>query len=441
MIGAGEAGGELAGGDAQGEFAGAGVAEAAGAEGDVDAVGGFFDGAVVDDAAFGGDEVHGDGAAAGFGGDGTVDFDEGETVGVLDLEHVLEQPAGEAEHALVDEIHADGFEVGEAGFDGGDVEVIEGAVFKGHGDIGEVVGVRLDAGDGDGAAGEPGAVEFGEGGAAGDERADASRVAEHLVKGNGDEIGVDEGEIQPVGGGEGGGVEEDVPTPGVGALDPGEGVLDGGEVGLGGVGKEVVAAAFGLGEIFIDAGLVSAHAGRQDGQVGDGGAAGKGEFADAVDGVVIVEGEEVTAALAEGVGFAHQFEGAAGIGGEDDDVLGGVGMEEAQDGFAGAIDAPGGGCRGGVGGMRVAENAGAQHLVLGVDLALGVESAAGVVEVDLPGEVKAGVIAGAQVVQGPGGLVGRVMGKEGLIAGRGHGCIKPHLGGKGIREEGIEIRD
>jgi len=56
-------------------------------------------------------------------------------------------------------------------------------------------------------------------------------------------------------------------------------------------GEEVVAAGLGGGERLVKDGVVDAHLRQGEGHVGDGGLFGAGEFADAVDGVVIVECE------------------------------------------------------------------------------------------------------------------------------------------------------
>ena len=45
---------------------------------------------------------------------------------------------------------------------------------------------------------------------------------------------------------------------------------------------------------------------------------------------MVVIGEEVLVSVPEGVGFPHKLQSAAGVGGEDQDVLLGVGLKELQ---------------------------------------------------------------------------------------------------------------
>ncbi len=73
-----------------------------------------------------------------------------------------------------------------------------------------------------------------------------------------------------------------------------------------------------------------------------------GELADAIDGVVVVKGQQVMPA-GEGIGLADQLERAAGVGREDAQVFLGVGVEELEHVFARAFDQFGGGQGGGVG--------------------------------------------------------------------------------------------
>jgi hypothetical protein len=74
-------------------------------------------------------------------------------------------------------------------------------------------------------------------------------------------------------------------------LDPLERVLDAGKVRLRGVGEEVVVLAVDLAQVARQQLLVDAQVGRLAGDVRRFGAAGARELADAVDGVVVVEGE------------------------------------------------------------------------------------------------------------------------------------------------------
>lgn len=71
--------------------------------------------------------------------------------------------AGEAVDASADGLDADLCEVVEADRDGGDAEVVDGAVFKASFAVGEDVVLLLDRCKVDGATGEPGSTEDVEG--------------------------------------------------------------------------------------------------------------------------------------------------------------------------------------------------------------------------------------------------------------------------------------
>ena len=77
---------------------------------------------------------------------------------------------------------------------------------------------------------------------AGDERADARRVAEHLVPGDRDEVGPPAVEVEAVRRHERRRVEQDVPAALVGGVDPGERMADAGVVGLRRVGEQARAS-------------------------------------------------------------------------------------------------------------------------------------------------------------------------------------------------------
>ena len=154
-----------------------------------------------------------------------------------------------------------------------------------------------------------GRSQLGERLAAGEQAADAGRLAEHLVEGERDEVRVPAGQVEPVGRHERGGVEQHVPAVRVRLLDPVERVLDAGEVRLGRVGEEVVVLAADLGQVARQQLLVDAQLGRLARDVGRLGAAGAGELADAVDRVVVVEGEQEAVAR-RGTGRPRRRAGA-----------------------------------------------------------------------------------------------------------------------------------
>ena len=165
--------------------------------------------------------------------------------------------------AVVDRLDADPVEEAQADLDGGQVEVVDGAVLEVRRARGGLVPLALDEGGDDRAAGEPGPLELGQRLAAREQAADAGRPAEHLVEGEGDEVRVPAAEVEPVGRHVGGGVEEHVPAVRVRLLDPVERVLDAGEVRLGRVGEQVVVLAADLGQVARQQRLVDAQVGRR----------------------------------------------------------------------------------------------------------------------------------------------------------------------------------
>ena len=102
---------------------------------------------------------------------------------------------------------------------------------------------------------------------------------------------------------------------------------------------------------------------------------------------------------AERVRLADQLERAARVRGEDRDVLVGRGVEELEHGRAGPLDQLGHRGRGRVGRVRVAEDARPQQLEVLAQLRVGVQAAAGVVEIDVAARVEAGELAAAQLVE------------------------------------------
>ena len=107
----------------------------------------------------------------------------------------------------------------------------------------------------------------------------------------------------------------------------------------------------------------------------------------------------------EGIGLAHQLERAAGVGREDAQVFLGVGVEEFEHVLARVLHQFGGSQGGGVGGVRVAEDMFAEQLLVLADLRFGIQPAAGVIQIDVLGQVEPGILGGAQLVDGFGGRV------------------------------------
>lgn len=242
--------------------------------------------------------------------------------------------------------------------DGRDGEKVDGALLEGGLVRAEGVDIVLDAGILDGAPRKPGALEDGEGLFLSDESADAGGQAEDLVEGNGDKVGADDRKVEFGGGNEGGCIEQDKPCVPVCGADGGEVVLDAGEVGLGGESEEVVRVRI----TFVQVGREgrAAHGGGERDVSGGGGRAACVD-ADAVDGVVVVGEEEEGGARGEREGLRDELDGGRGVGGEDEAVLGRVGVEVAQDCAARGVDLRRGHRGRRVGRVRVAQAVRAQE--------------------------------------------------------------------------------
>src|SRR5713226_4639413 len=146
-------------------------------------------------------------------------------------------------------------------------------------------------------------------------------------------------------------------------------------------------------------GFIHAQLGRRDRQVGVRGAPGTRELADAVDGVVVIEEEQVLPSRLEGIGLAQQLERVGGIGGEDDGVFARIGMKKLEYNGAGSFVQSGRGAGGRTERVRIAKHAAAQQFKVLAELALGVQPASGVVQVDMVQFVQASIFSGPQFVQ------------------------------------------
>ena len=159
----------------------------------------------------------------------------------------------------VDDIDPDPTEEAKTDLDRGQVEEVDGAILEVGRARSGLVPLALDEGGDDRPTREPRTLEAGERVSARDQRADAGRPAEHLVEGEGDEVRLEMGEVEPVGRHVCSGVEKDVPAVLVRLLDPGERMLHTGEVRLGWIGKEVVVLAPHVGQVAGQHPLVDAQ--------------------------------------------------------------------------------------------------------------------------------------------------------------------------------------
>ena len=164
-------------------------------------------------------------------------------------------------------------------------------------------------------------------------------------------------------------------------------------------------------------GLIGAQFRWRHRNVGDGRAFVARELADAVDGVVIIEGQQVVVAGTEGIRLADQLERAGRVRREDDHVLVGGGVEVAQDVLARLLDTLGHRHRGQVLRVRVAKDAAGEHGDVLAHLRLGVDAPAGIIQVDLPLLIEPRVLGRAQRVQLVGRSERRECAEEGFIRG------------------------
>ena len=266
---------------------------------------------------------------------------------------------------------------------------------------------------------------------AGDQAADAGRPAEHLVEGEGDEVGLAAAQVQPVGRYEGGRVEQHVPAERMRALDPLQRMLDAGEVGLRGIREQVVVVPARGGEVAREDALVDPQVGGDARHVGDLRAAGTNELADAVDRVVVVDRQQEAVAGVERVGLADQAQRAGRVGREDRDVLVRRRAEEGEHGRPGLLGERRARRRGRVDRVRVPEHAALEQPEVLTQLGVGVQAAARVVEVDVPGRVEAPVVGLPQRVEQVEGLHAAILRSttRGLssswygFASAGYGCV------------------
>ncbi len=137
-------------------------------------------------------------------------------------------------------------------------------------------------------------------------------------------------------------------------------------------------------------------------------ARGAGELANAVDRVVVVERQREAAARCEGIRLADELQCRRRVLREDDGVDVGRRVQELEDQAPRLLDERRGRNRAQAARMRVAEHAAGQQVGVLADLRLGVQTAAGVVEIDMPVAIEPAVVAFAQLVDRVGRCVLRI---------------------------------
>ena len=299
----------------------------------------------------------------------------------------------------VDPLDPHSLEERETDLDRRKVEEVGGPVLEMRGSGRGLVPLALHERRDDRAAREPGPLELLERIEAGDQSADAGRPAEHLVERQRDEIGMMTRQVEPVGGHVRSRVEQDIPAVVMRLVDPGERVMDAGEVRLRREGEQVVVDARHLGEIAREASFVDPQLGRGARHVGRLGAASTGELADAVDRVVVVEGQQEPVIPPERVCLADEPQRSGRVRREHDDVLLRRRAKELVHGGTRLLDQFRHRRRRQVGRVRVAEDLAPKHLHVLLELRLGIEAGAGVVEVDMPARVEPRELRAAQLAE------------------------------------------
>ena len=204
-------------------------------------------------------------------------------------------------------------------------------------------------------------------------------------------------QVQAVGGDECGRVEDDVVSQLVGQLDGAEGVLHPREIGLGGHSEQVGLRLIPVLEIGTQ--VRTAEAVRIQGDVGDVRALAPGELADALHRVVIISHQAEVAARLERITLPDQLQCSAGIGGENDRVLIGIGPEIAQYILSGLLHEMGRGQGGGVLGVGIAQHRVAEKGRVLPHQPIGIEPPARVVEIHMPLLVQSAILPLTQLAQ------------------------------------------
>jgi len=192
-----------------------------------------LDQGMVDEAPFGVEEVHGHGAAARRARNWPVELDHGQAARMTQRDQLVDQPAGERDHPVVDAFDADRLDQVEAERDRRDAGVVERAVLEGRLAVGQRVPVSLHrATEMVPPANQGGAGERARSGGRSARRPRSGSRRSCRRRGPGSRLVASQ--VEAIAGHEGGRVEQHVPAVGVGTLDPLQRVLHTGEVGLAG---------------------------------------------------------------------------------------------------------------------------------------------------------------------------------------------------------------
>ena len=384
------------------------VAEAARAQRDL--LGGRerLEAPVIEQVSLGIVEVHRHRAAARVGRQRTVEANHVAAVAVLQGGELAQQPSSKAADAGLNQLEADRCEMLQPDLDRRNAEVVQRPVLEPRLARGQDVRARLHGREVDGAAGEPGAVQRRQHLVSYQKTTHACRITEHLVERDADKVRLHLGQIEPVGGNEGGRIEQHVPSARVRVIDELERMLHAAEIRLRGI-REESRAGRGRRQHRVEAIDVDPQLRHADRDVLDGSPLGARELADAVHRVVVVDRQQELRTGAERVGLPHVLQRAGRIRREHRRVVVWRRVEPREHRVARLLDELGHPKRRGAGGVRIAEDVLVQDRRVSQDLRLGVKAAAGIVEIRLPLVVQPPVLLDAQRVDGvSGGVLGEV---------------------------------
>src|SRR6266851_4436685 len=133
----------------------------------------------------------------------------------------------------------------------------------------------------------------------------------------------------------------------------------------------------------VEQSLLHTQFGSHDGQIGKRGPFGTSKFADAIDGVVVIEEQEELPAGLEGIGLTYQLQCMAGIGAEDARVFVRGSMKKVQHTGTRPFDQFSHGPRGWIERVRIAKDIAAQQFKVLAQLAFGIESTPRIIKIDL----------------------------------------------------------
>src|SRR5258708_6930088 len=303
---------------------------------------------------------------------GTIPLHQRHSVAMVQGQEVVKQAARQTPHPFMDHLHANGHQMSEADGYRREIEVVDCSIFKCCLAFDHLMPLALDASCPDGTSGKPGALQFGQCRFAYQQTADARRVAEHFIERDRHKIGMPFEEIQSIGWREGSAIHEHIPPSCMGLFNPLQWVLYTAEVGLGRVGKQVKVLRTSLIESMNQLSLVHTEVRSYNRHICEGCPFRFGKLADAVDRVVVIEGEQVLPTRSKGIRLPYKLKRTTGIGSEDDRIFIRGRIEVGEHIVANMLNKFSGGLGGRVRGVGVAEHTTAEQRHMLTKLGFGI---------------------------------------------------------------------